>query len=129
MGIEIEMMVIEKTCFSRVFFEDIEKNFKGSYTKKTNNIGYDVTLYFDGREIITSCISDNIPDFQRILYKMVYVSQVGVLTSYQNLCDVNNTIEIDDRCIEVKNKLHYLLGDEVFQKVIKCKLNLDKYEK
>lgn len=113
--------------FSDIFHQQVESSLLTSFENGVVKLG------FGGREITLEYKGSNSPDYRRIVYKMSMLAFIGLFSSYADLCNVNKTFEpknikhefVFERCKKMTDKLHYLLGDELFDTIVHAEHDLD----
>lgn len=114
--------------FSEVFVQQIEPSLVGSFEDGKVQLG------FGGREISIVYNGASPPDYRRIMYKMTLLGAIGVFHSYEDLCTMNNTFEaksyrhewVYNKCKLMTDKLHHLIGDELFDTLVQAEPDLDE---
>lgn len=116
--------------FSNIFKEQIEPSLSTSLEDDNVKLG------FDGREITLTyknMQNTNPPNLRRVVYKMTMLAVIGLFSTYEDLCKVNKTFDpknykhecVYQRCKSMKEKLHHLLGDELFDTIVYAEQDLD----
>lgn len=116
--------------FSDIFKQDIEPSLVTSSEPSEDG---KVTVGFDDRKITLVYNRSKTPDYRRIVYKMTMLAVIGMFPTYEDLCQVNKTFEpksyrhecVYQRCKTMTDKLHYLLGDELFDTIVHAEHDLD----
>lgn len=113
--------------FSEIYVEKIEPSLVGSLEDGKIKLG------FGGREVSIAYNGALPPDYRRVLYKTALLAGIGVFVTYEDLCKVNKTFEpksfkhewVYQRCKLMTDKLHHLLGDDLFDALVHAEPDLD----
>lgn len=116
--------------FSDIFKEQIEPSLSILLEDGSVKLGFDsreVTLTYKNMH------NTNPPDFRRFVYKMTMLAVIGLFPTYEDLCKVNKTFDpksykhecVYQRCKSMTEKLHHLLGDELFDTIVYAEQDLD----